>query len=62
MTTQQIAALPTDDKNALISARILYRIAEGMDPAEALDAVCGQGMFRRLADLLYDELRARVGL
>lgn len=60
MTAAEIATLSRTEKNALISARILYLVADGMNPAEALDTVCGEGMFRRLADSLYDELRARA--
>ena len=59
MTTDQIASLPRADKNALISARILALVAQGMEPGAALDAVCGAGTFDRMAGDLYDRLRAK---
>jgi hypothetical protein len=44
-------------KNAEISRRILVKVAEGMNVRQALDAVCGEGMFSKLVSNLYDELR-----
>lgn len=48
-------------KQAKISALILSKVAEGMSPREALDAVCGPGTFAKLAGDLYTELRAKAG-
>jgi hypothetical protein len=46
-------------KNQAISARILAKAAEGMDIAEAFDAVLGEGRFEALASDLYHALRER---
>jgi hypothetical protein len=47
------------DPHALISARILRRVRDGADVADALDDVCGAGTFQKLASDLYDRLRER---
>lgn len=46
--------------NAIISARILTHIAQGMTVAQALDAVLGAGTHAAIAGDLYDALRARA--
>lgn len=48
-------------KNAIISARILAAVGEGVAIDEAIDAVLGEGTYRQLVSDLYDELRARSG-
>lgn len=44
---------------ALVSARILALVSQGMKPQEAFDAVLGQGTYQRLAEELYDHFRAQ---
>lgn len=46
------------NKNAIISARILTNLANGMDIVEAFDAVLGEGAYLKFAGELYDDLRA----
>lgn len=46
--------------NAMISAAILAKIAEGMTPRAALDAVLGEGTFEQLAGELWEALRAKA--
>lgn len=48
-------------KNAIISAAIYAKLAEGMTLPQAIDAVLGAGTFEKLAGEVYDELRARKG-
>ena len=48
------------EKNAVISARILARLAAGDSLPEAFDAVLGAGAYQALAGDLYDTLRARA--
>ena len=47
----------TTEKNAVISAAILRRVAAGMTVREAVDAVCGAGTVAALLDSIYAELR-----
>jgi hypothetical protein len=47
-------------KNAVISQKILTKIAAGMTIAEAIDAVLGAGTHARIASELYDALRAKA--
>jgi hypothetical protein len=47
------------DKNAIISARILAHVANGMTIDQAYDAVFGEGAYLKLAGELYDALRAK---
>lgn len=47
--------------NQKISLMILAKVAEGMTPPQALDAVCGAGTYDQLVSTLYDELRAKAG-
>jgi len=45
-------------KNAIISARILANIANGMTLPQAYDAVFGSGAYVKMAGEMYDALRA----
>lgn len=48
----------TAEKNALISASILYlRTEKGMPMDQAFDVVLGEGAYERMVDGLYHELR-----
>lgn len=47
------------NKNSAISAMILSLVAEGMDIAAAMDAVCGEGSYDRMVSDLYDGLRGK---
>ncbi len=47
--------------NAVAAARILNLIATGMNPVEALKAVCGAETVDAMIDNLYTELRAKGG-
>lgn len=40
-----------------ISQMILENVNNGMSVKEALNAVCGEGSFERLAGEIYDEMR-----
>lgn len=51
---------PEAPKSALISAAILGLISAGFTPADALNAVCGEGVYDRLVSDLYDALRAKA--
>lgn len=46
--------------NALLSARILAGVRDGMPIDAAYDHALGQGAFTAMAGELYDALRARV--
>jgi len=46
--------------NAIISLRILALIHGGMTVTEATDAVLGQGTFKKIADEIYEALRAKT--
>jgi len=48
----------TTEKNAIISARILYLIAQGMEMSEAMDKVLGAGTFEQVVSDLYDQFNA----
>lgn len=48
------------DKNATISARILFHIASGSTQEEAIDAVLGAGAYAKMVDDLYHGLRAKA--
>lgn len=47
-------------KKQAISAQILLLQSKGATHQQAFDAVLGQGTFKRVADELYDELRAKA--
>ena len=47
-------------KKQAISAQILLLQSKGASHQQAFDAVLGQGTFKRIADELYDELRAKA--
>ena len=49
--------MTTTEKNKLISAAILARVAAGMDIKEAIDAVLGVGTVAAVVDSVYEELR-----
>lgn len=42
--------------NATISARIVFLMSQGMDIAEAINAVLGDGAYEKLASEVYDAL------
>lgn len=48
------------EKNSIISAQILARVAEGATMREALDGVLGVGTYDRMVGELYDQLRAKA--
>lgn len=48
------------NKNALISAMILQKIAQGMNVRQAIDAVLGAGTAEKIAGDVYDQIRARA--
>lgn len=48
------------NKNAIISTSILTKMAEGMDVAEAIDAVLGAGTYAKVTGEIYDELRSKA--
>ena len=47
-------------KKQAISAQILLLQSKGATHQQAFDAVLGQGTFKRVADELYTELRAKA--
>ena len=47
-------------KKQAISAQILLLQSKGATHQQAFDAVLGQGTFKRVANELYDELRAKA--
>ena len=47
------------DKNAQINAAIVKAMQSGLDVQQAIDAVLGAGMFMRIAETVYNEIRAR---
>lgn len=47
-------------KTQAISHMIASKIATGMNPIEAVKAVCGADKVEAMIDSLYNELRARV--
>lgn len=49
--------MTTTQKNALISAAILARVAAGMDVRQAIDSVLGAGTSAAVVDAVYHELR-----
>lgn len=46
------------DKNALISARIIAKVSEGMSVKDAYDFVMGSGAYAKLAGEIYDEINS----
>ena len=50
----------TNDKNAVISARIAALVAGGTDVQDAIDAVFGAGTFARIASEVHDGLTAEL--
>lgn len=62
VTTEQLnkiaALLGTTDKTAVINVAIGTLVKAGMDVADAVDAVFGEGAYKRLAAQVYHSLRA----
>jgi hypothetical protein len=55
----QVAALMnTTDKNAVITVAIGTLVKAGVDIKEAVDAVMGEGAYRKIAGMVYESLRA----
>jgi hypothetical protein len=50
----------TNTANQKIAARVLALIATGMNPIEALKAVCPAADVDQMISDLYDQLRARA--
>lgn len=48
------------NKNAQINAAIVKAMQSGMDVQQAIDAVLGQGTYIKIAETVYNELRARA--
>lgn len=65
MTNEQTKAIATlleqngikATKEQVLTACIRALIGAGISPDQALDTVCGQGVFKRLAADVYGELR-----
>jgi len=47
-----------NNKNTVISARILSLVASGLTLQAAYDAVMGEGAYAKMAGEIYDALRA----
>lgn len=47
----------TENKTAVISARILAHVAAGLTLPEAMDEVLGAGTFAEIAGTVYETLR-----
>lgn len=45
--------------SAVISARIISKVGEGLSVADAIDAVLGAGTYKQLANEIYDALAAK---
>lgn len=56
------ANLTTEQKNALINTAIVANLNSGMDIVAAVDAVMGEGAYKRIAGMVYHQLRAKQGL
>lgn len=54
--------MTTAQKHAAISTMILAKVAEGMDIADAMDAVMGAGSYKAMVSRVYHALRAKQGL
>lgn len=48
----------TTKTNAIISARIIAKVGEGMDIRQAIDAVCGEGTASAVIEDIYNALRS----
>jgi hypothetical protein len=49
-----------ENKNAVISGRILTYVAQGASMKQAFDWVLGPGYYEAMIDELYHELRAKA--
>lgn len=56
------AALSTTEKNALINTAIVAGLKAGLSIDQAVDAVMGEGSYKRIAGMVYTALRAKQGL
>ena len=56
------ADLTTEQKNALINTAIVANLKSGMDIVAAVDAVMGEGAYKKIAAMVYNQLRAKQGL
>lgn len=56
------ATLTTAEKNALINTAIVANLQSGMDIVAAVDAVMGEGAYKKIAGIVYHQLRAAQGL
>jgi hypothetical protein len=56
------AALTTAEKNALINAAIVAGLKSGLTIDQAVDAVMGEGSYKKIAAHVYHSLRAAQGL
>lgn len=54
------ALLGTTDKQTVIDVVIGTLVKAGADVADAVDAVFGEGAYKRLAHQVYDQLRAKA--
>jgi hypothetical protein len=64
VTTTQLNAIAelmnTTDKNAVITVAIGTLVKAGADIQVATDAVLGEGAYKRLAGMVYEQLRAKA--
>lgn len=56
------ATLTTAEKNALINTAIVAGLKSGLDTVQAVDAVMGEGSYKKIAGMVYHQLRAQQGL
>jgi hypothetical protein len=54
------ALLGTTDKQTVFNVVIGTLVKAGVDVADAVDAVFGEGAYKRLAHQVYDALRAKA--
>lgn len=56
------STLTTAEKNALINTAIVAGLKSGLDIEAAVDAVMGEGAYKKIAGMVYHSLRAQHGL
>jgi hypothetical protein len=56
------ATLSTAEKNALINTAIVAGLKSGLTIDQAVDAVMGEGAYKKIAGIVYHQLRAAQGL
>lgn len=56
------ATLSTAEKNALINTAIVAGLKSGLTIDQAVDAVMGEGSYKKIAGIIYHQLRAAQGL